>query len=562
MTTIVDYNPSGIAANALFNFDEIAGINDYRLLGPITVSVSDAFTRANYTQYTYSTDVYTSAASGATNWTPTQLANIQSILESYSQVANLPFSQVINYSGSNPAQVGNNSDINISLISRSGLGFSGMDSLATNYFAYEGGEIDIVLNTAGFGSSNTTLSINTGGGYTLMHELGHSLGLSHPHSEYVNGKAVLTDAFSATANMGFSKLGFVIRSPEDMNKEYFTMMSYDEQRPSTGWDTYAQTPMILDVLALQEAYGTGSGTTGITNDTITMGASGGVNSYRTYFDLGGIDTVNLSNYTAGAYLHLGTSILGAQYLTGVSMSLADRQLMLAGNAPQSLRWFYGDFENALGGVGSDVITGSALNNAITGAGGNDLIDGGNGIDLAIYSNAASNYTTRISSSNSTVSDKTANRDGTDTLTNVERLKFSDTHIALDVGPTQNAGSVYMLYKAAFNRAPDASGMGYWLAQKDGGSNIVTNIAQGFVNAPEFVAKYGTNPTNASYVDKLYQNVLGRAGESGGVAYWNQQLDAGNISKAAVLVQFATLAEGAANVATLIANGIPYTEYVG
>jgi hypothetical protein len=437
-----------------------------------------------------------------------------------------------------------------------------MDSLATNFFDYDGGEIDIVLNTAGFGSSNTTLSINTGGGYTLMHELGHSLGLSHPHSEYVNGKAVLTDAFSATANMGFSKLGFVIRSPEDMNKEYFTMMSYDEQRPSTGWDTYAQTPMILDVLALQEAYGTGSGTTGITNDTITMGASGGVNSYRTYFDLGGIDTVNLSNYTAGAYLHLGTSILGAQYLTGVSMSVADRELMLAGNAPQSLRWFYGDFENALGGVGSDVITGSALNNAITGAGGNDLIDGGNGIDLAIYSNAASNYTTRISSSNSTVSDKTANRDGTDTLTNVERLKFSDTHIALDVGPTQNAGSVYMLYKAAFNRAPDASGMGYWLAQKDGGSNIVTNIAQGFVNAPEFVAKYGTNPTNASYVDKLYQNVLGRAGESGGVAYWNQQLDAGNISKAAVLVQFATLAEGAANVATLIANGIPYTEYVG
>jgi hypothetical protein len=120
----------------------------------------------------------------------------------------------------------------------------------------------------------------------------------------------------------------------------------------------------------------------------------------------------------------------------------------------------------------------------------------------------------------------------------------------------------MLYKAAFNRVPDASGMGYWLAQKDGGSNIVTNIAQGFVNAPEFVAKYGTNPSNASYVDKLYQNVLGRQGEAGGVAYWNQQLDAGNISKAAVLVQFATLAEGAANVASLIANGISYTEYLG
>ena len=152
--------------------------------------------------------------------------------------------------------------------------------------------------------------------------------------------------------------------------------------------------------------------------------------------------------------------------------------------------------------------------------------------------------------------------GTDTLTNVERLKFADTNVALDVGPTQNAGSVYMLYKAAFNRAPDNGGMGYWLAQKDGGSDIVTNIAQGFVGSKEFTDKYGANPSNASYVDKLYQNVLGRAGDSGGITYWNQELDAGRISKAAVLVQFATLAEGAANVAPTIAHGIAYTQWVG
>ena len=77
----------------------------------------------------------------------------------------------------------------------------------------------------------------------------------------------------------------------------------------------------------------------------------------------------------------------------------------------------------------------------------------------------------------------------------------------------------------------------------------------------YIVKYGKQ-SNSSYVDKLYQNVLGRAGESGGVTYWNGELDAGRITKAAVLVQFATLAEGAANVASLIANGIPYTEYVG
>ena len=91
---------------------------------------------------------------------------------------------------------------------------------------------------------------------------------------------------------------------------------------------------------------------------------------------------------------------------------------------------------------------------------------------------------------------------------------------------------------------------------------MTNIAAGFVNSPEFIAKYGLNPTNSSYVDKLYLNVLGRPGEAGGVAYWNQELNSGARSKAEVLVQFATLPEGAALVANLIANGITYQEWVG
>jgi hypothetical protein len=210
----------------------------------------------------------------------------------------------------------------------------------------------------------------------------------------------------------------------------------------------------------------------------------------------------------------------------------------------------------------DFIEGLGGNDQLMGKRGNDVLDGGSGIDSAIYAGKLSEYSLNSDGGKFRVVDSLQSRDSTDTLTSVERLKFSDTNLALDIGPTQNAGSVYMLYKAAFNRAPDAGGMGYWLAQKDAGSNIVTNIAQGFVASKEFTDKYGTNPTNASYVDKLYQNVLGRAGEAGGVTYWNQELDAGRISKAAVLVQFATLPEGAALVANLIANGIQYKEWVG
>ena len=233
-------------------------------------------------------------------------------------------------------------------------------------------------------------------------------------------------------------------------------------------------------------------------------------------------------------------------------------------------WSYSDINNVntfdeffnLINRGNDVISTGAKNDVIKGGLGSDSIDGGAGIDTAQFSGLSTSYVRSVTSTVKTVTDNVANRDGTDTLTNIERLKFTDTNIALDIGPTQNAGSVYMIYKAAFNRAPDASGMGYWLAQKDNGSNIVTNIAQGFVNSAEFTAKYGANPSNATFVDKLYQNVLGRSGDAGGVAYWNQQLDNGSASKAAALAAFATLPEGASNVASLIANGIPYTEFVG
>jgi V8-like Glu-specific endopeptidase len=216
-------------------------------------------------------------------------------------------------------------------------------------------------------------------------------------------------------------------------------------------------------------------------------------------------------------------------------------------------------DNLIGG--SEFVTGSLENDVIVGSAFNDVIDGLLGMDTVTYSlsydqvsiNTTGNHETNVISSLSSAR--------ADTLTNIERLSFSDTNIALDIGPTENAGSVYMLYKAAFNRAPDADGMGYWLFQKDDGANII-GIAQGFVNAPEFTTRYGLNPSNADYVNNLYLNVLDRVGEPDGVTYWNEQLDAGNISKAELLVLFATLPEGAANVASLIANGIPYAEYLG
>jgi hypothetical protein len=193
------------------------------------------------------------------------------------------------------------------------------------------------------------------------------------------------------------------------------------------------------------------------------------------------------------------------------------------------------------------------------------IDGGLGMNTCIYSDSASNYA--ISSVGihrfevkHLVLNSAPHVD--DTLVNISRLQFTDTMLALDIGPNQTAGAIYMLYQATFNRTPDKEGLGYWIDKVDKGADITKDVAAFFVTSGEFVSQYGANPSNASYVDNLYLNVLHRPGEAGGVAFWNQVLNEHRVTRAEVLQSFATLAEGAALVAADIAHGIEYQQWVG
>jgi Ca2+-binding RTX toxin-like protein len=197
-------------------------------------------------------------------------------------------------------------------------------------------------------------------------------------------------------------------------------MSYDDQPEN------AHTPMILDVIALQQAYGEGAGTHGAANDTIAAGNLG----YRVYFDKGGVDTIDLAMYESGAYLHMGATSQGAAHLVGVAMSRRDGDALASGSNPAYLRWFYGEYENAKG-ASFDEIIGNSLANVISGLGGNDEIDGGGGIDTVVFTGLRSQYSVILRSDGTiNVADlRLAASDGTDTLTNVEFLQFSDLTMA-------------------------------------------------------------------------------------------------------------------------------------
>lgn len=89
---------------------------------------------------------------------------------------------------------------------------------------------------------------------------------------------------------------------------------------------------------------------------------------------------------------------------------------------------------------------TSYKDSLTGAAGNDTIDGGGGTDTITYTISRSNVALAKTGSGFTVTDNTG-ANGIDSLLNMERLRFSDGGIALDVGATQSAGQTALLLGA-------------------------------------------------------------------------------------------------------------------
>lgn len=218
--------------------------------------------------------------------------------------------------------------------------------------------------------------------------------------------------------------------------------------------------------------------------------------------------------------------------------------------------------------GNDVFTGYGDNNGQWQSGG-DHFYGGNGIDTAVFrgnhdqyviskdvsmQDARTEYSTSIVGD--TVTDTVSNRDGVDKLVDVERLQFADTNVALDVGLYENAGMAYRIYRAAFDRAPDEVGLANFIAALDQGVSPQA-IANEFTHSAEFQTLYGTNISNADFVELLYQNALDRPSDAVGKANWVAALESGQQTRADLLIGFSESAENYQATIGLIGQGLEY-----
>jgi hypothetical protein len=235
----------------------------------------------------------------------------------------------------------------------------------------------------------------------------------------------------------------------------------------------------------------------------------------------------------------------------------------------SLRQEYGG-KTSVSAIPFDILAGSLIHASesegqLIGTSGDDIFRGGSNRDTVIFNGNHQDYLANKNFGMWQFTDEVLNRDGTDTLINIERLQFTDTMLALDTAANENAGNAYLLYQAAFARTPDVEGLGYWIAQMDNGANAVRDMAMNFILSDEFIGLYGPSPSVTEFMDLIYQNVLNRTPDAAGYAYWLDEFarDSDSILyRAGILNNFAIGEENVRNVASQIADGIQYRAYVG
>ncbi len=214
-----------------------------------------------------------------------------------------------------------------------------------------------------------------------------------------------------------------------------------------------------------------------------------------------------------------------------------------------------------GGVDADTLIGSVGNDTFNGGAGNDSLLGGAGIDIALYGGSKASHTISVTAPAAAAAGNngapnlqvSGGADGTDQLSGVERLKFDDGALAFDI--TGNAGQVYRLYQAAFDRTPDVPGLSDWLRGMDAGLSL-QKVATGFIGSAEFQGLYGASPTNAQFIELLYTNVLNRVPDPAGYDYWSDKMDNG-LTRELVLIGFSESQENQDAVLPAIQGGISY-----
>ena len=211
-----------------------------------------------------------------------------------------------------------------------------------------------VMTKPGSGYESPLTSLDSFVYKVYMHELGHALGLSHPHDSPIIGL-------------------------DEHDQWRYSIMSYND-----GGISYAPTtPMLDDILAMQYLYGPNL-QSHLENNTYKWDSKSVV--YETIYDAGGIDTIDASNQTQSVAINLnpGTwSSIGLKVYGSINNPEVNDLLAMSYEVRDSKGNVVNYIENAIGSDFDDTLIGNAANNVLDGGSGNDALNGGLGADTLI-----------------------------------------------------------------------------------------------------------------------------------------------------------------------------------
>ena len=342
----------------------------------------------------------------------TQIIAATNAFQAWANVANITFTQVADTA----TNVG---DFRFAFSSAISSNIWGYSYYPNSYYA---DAADVWINSS---HATEDWSVGSFNYLSLIHEIGHGLGLKHPG---------MNNEFGTSDPAPYL--------PTALDYKNYTVMSYNESKYlflDDSHHTYIivnpETPMVYDIAAIQYLYGANTAyRTG--NDIYTFDPSHPF--YKSLWDAGGNDTIDISNFSTSCTIDLTpghySSLRYINHGTGDNLYDGTNNLGIA---------FGTIIENATGGSGNDYIIGNDAANKLNGGGGNDTLDGGSGTDTAIFrGNYADYHITYDAATNKlTITDNIANRDGIDVVTNVENFQFADvtkpyTTLAVAVADTQ------------------------------------------------------------------------------------------------------------------------------